>query len=174
MRFTVYSDSEIVIAWVRNQREIENKFVKKRVNAIRKIIKPCQIHHVRSEDNPSDQPSRGLTVEQLRITSGLMDQHGWKKKSYPQPRLANLQRMISRKLNTNKWRYPLEWKYPERWRMVRQILQPSKISTNRGLFASLAKQEKGSNTRRGSHQIKKYNSEATTEKELWHWNHIGE
>ena len=63
--FRVYTDSEVALAWVRNAKAITNKFVQRRVNKIRQVIKPVDIHYVKSAENPADPASRGLTPELL-------------------------------------------------------------------------------------------------------------
>lgn len=58
-------DSEVALAWVRNQKETDNKFVKRRVVKIRKVLNAADIHYVKSAENPSDPASRGLLPEKL-------------------------------------------------------------------------------------------------------------
>ena len=69
--FTVYTDSEVALAWVRNHKELNNKFIKRRVAKIRQVIKPFDIHYVKSAENPADPASRGLNTDQL------LDCHIW-------------------------------------------------------------------------------------------------
>lgn len=77
--FTAYTDSEVSLAWIRREKEIENKFVKRRVTKIRKVIKPTDIHHVKSADNPADHGSRGLTPEKLAACSQWFEGPDWLK-----------------------------------------------------------------------------------------------
>lgn len=59
------TDSQVVLSWVRNQKQITNKFVAKRITKIRSVIDAENIHYVRTDENPADPPSRGLSAEQL-------------------------------------------------------------------------------------------------------------
>lgn len=52
--FVAYTDSEVSLAWVRSQRPLENTFVKRRVEKIRKVVNPAHIYHVKSSENPAD------------------------------------------------------------------------------------------------------------------------
>lgn len=65
-RFYAYSDSEIAIAWVRKVTDaIEDGNVRRKVVKIKKLISPADVHHVSSENNIADGPSRGLTPEKF-------------------------------------------------------------------------------------------------------------
>ena len=55
----------IHFTWVSSQKELQNKFVNRRVQKIKKILKPYEINYVKSIENPADPASRGLTPEQL-------------------------------------------------------------------------------------------------------------
>lgn len=63
--FTAYTDSEIVLAWVRSANIQENKFVRARVAKIKKVIAPHTLHYVKSAENPADPGSRGLYPKML-------------------------------------------------------------------------------------------------------------
>jgi len=63
--FTVYVDSKIVIYWMRDKRANKNKFVQKKLEIIRKIINPYNVHYVSTDQNPSDIPTRSITVDQF-------------------------------------------------------------------------------------------------------------
>lgn len=65
IRFTAYTDSQVVLAWVRNDKAIDKKFVEKRIKFIKSTILPSQLHYIPSKQNPADPASRGLTAEQL-------------------------------------------------------------------------------------------------------------
>lgn len=65
MSFTAYTDSSIALSWIRNRNCIDNRYVQKKVNKVRQVIKPGQIHHVRTDENPADLPSRGVNASQL-------------------------------------------------------------------------------------------------------------
>ena len=56
-----YTDSEVALAWVRSKKELQNKWIKNRVQKIKIIIKPTDLHYVKSAENPADPASRGLT-----------------------------------------------------------------------------------------------------------------
>lgn len=65
LTFTAYTDSEVVLAWVRREKESDMKVVKRRVAAIKKVINPRNLHYVRSAENVADFPSRGMMPAQL-------------------------------------------------------------------------------------------------------------
>lgn len=65
IKFTAYTDSKVVLAWIRNSDKTNQKFVERRVNKIRNIIHCKDVHYVKSEENPADPASRGLTADQL-------------------------------------------------------------------------------------------------------------
>lgn len=68
IKFTAYIDSKVVLAWVRNASKTNRKFpkfVKRRVTKIRNILEPREVHYVKSNENPADPASRGLTADQL-------------------------------------------------------------------------------------------------------------
>lgn len=60
-----YTDSNVVLAWLRRSEEVENKFVKKRIRQIKKILAPGAVHYVKSTENPADAASRGLCAKQF-------------------------------------------------------------------------------------------------------------
>lgn len=51
LSFRAYTDSEILPAWTRKPTEIENKFVKRRVANIRKILNPADFHWISTHQN---------------------------------------------------------------------------------------------------------------------------
>lgn len=61
VKFTAYTDSQICLCWIRGNKDLDNKMVKRRVNKIKKILKPADIHYVPSAQNPADHGSRGLS-----------------------------------------------------------------------------------------------------------------
>lgn len=65
IRFFAYTDSEIALGWVRNDQQHENKFIRRKVASIRRVIQPAELNHVKGEENPADLPSRGILPEQL-------------------------------------------------------------------------------------------------------------
>lgn len=60
-----WSDSEIVLAWLQGHPNRWKTFVSNRVSEIHQLLDAATWHHVRSNDNPADCASRGLTPEQL-------------------------------------------------------------------------------------------------------------
>lgn len=64
--FRAYLDSKVALSWIRSSSKNENKFIRKRVEKIQKYLKPNAIHYVKSEDNPADPASRGMSAEKLR------------------------------------------------------------------------------------------------------------
>ena len=60
-----WSDSEIIIAYIRNDSRRFKVFVANRVSIIRDHSTPGQWHHVNSCDNPADVLSRGCKVMDL-------------------------------------------------------------------------------------------------------------
>jgi hypothetical protein len=66
-RFVAYTDSKIALDWARSQKLHENKMIRRRVSKIKEVLNPrVQLHHVRSEDNPADPASRGLSPNKLK------------------------------------------------------------------------------------------------------------
>jgi hypothetical protein len=65
--FTAYTDSKIALDWSRSPKLHENKMIGRRVKKIKEVLNPrVQLHHVRSEENPADPASRGLSPRNLR------------------------------------------------------------------------------------------------------------
>ena len=62
--FTAYTDSQIALAWIRNNN-VQQKVIRRKINKIKNIIEPGQLHYVSSSDNPADPASRGLTANKL-------------------------------------------------------------------------------------------------------------
>ena len=60
-----FTDSSIVLAWLKTSPDLLKIFVAHRVSSITKITKPEWWSHVRSEHNPADCGSRGLFPSQL-------------------------------------------------------------------------------------------------------------
>ncbi|XP_031334025.1 uncharacterized protein LOC116164038 [Photinus pyralis] len=60
-----WCDSTIAIAWIRSEPIRFQIFVANRIADIQKLTKPTQWRHVRSEDNPADLVSRGVSAEHL-------------------------------------------------------------------------------------------------------------
>ena len=66
---TYWTDSKVVLGYIANEARRFQVFVGNRVQAIRNKTQPSQWRHVRSEDNPADEASRGVNSEELMSTS---------------------------------------------------------------------------------------------------------
>ena len=64
-----WTDSEVVLGYISNEARRFHTFVANRVQRIRDRTTPQQWKHVRSEDNPADHASRGLTAEGLQASN---------------------------------------------------------------------------------------------------------
>jgi hypothetical protein len=64
-RTIAYTDSEVVLAWVRNPKSTIPKYISRRIARIRKVLQPADIHYVSTHENPADCASRGMNPEQL-------------------------------------------------------------------------------------------------------------
>lgn len=64
----MWTDSEIVLHWLRKSGTESKVFVANRVKKILNVIKIEQARHVRSEHNPADLLSRGTHVSTLHTT----------------------------------------------------------------------------------------------------------
>ncbi|XP_022836930.1 uncharacterized protein LOC111364314, partial [Spodoptera litura] len=65
LNFTCWSDSKVALAWLQGDTNRWEKYVANRVAQINKIIPANCWHHVKSEENPADCATRGLTPAQL-------------------------------------------------------------------------------------------------------------
>ena len=61
----LFTDSAIVLAWIKNNGKRLKPFVASRVGEIRSNVKPVQWKHIPTEQNPADDVSRGLSVPDL-------------------------------------------------------------------------------------------------------------
>ncbi len=66
-----WTDSKVVLGYVNNDAKRFHTFVANRIQRIRSTTNPEQWRHVRSENNPADQASRGLNVTQLKVSNWL-------------------------------------------------------------------------------------------------------
>lgn len=62
LQFIGYTDSMVALSWVRQETQNANAVVRRRVNKIKAIIQPNQLHHVSTKENPADAGSRGETL----------------------------------------------------------------------------------------------------------------
>ena len=60
-----YSDSQVVIYWVKGQGRMWKPFVENRVKEIRDLVPVTCWRHCPGRDNPADIPSRGLKPMEL-------------------------------------------------------------------------------------------------------------
>lgn len=60
-----WTDSKVVLGYINNDARRFQVFVANRIQRIKSITDPAQWHFVRSEDNPADHASRGLSADQL-------------------------------------------------------------------------------------------------------------
>ena len=60
-----WTDSQVVIGYINNEARRFHTFVANRVQDIHNCTKPDQWHYVRTDTNPADAASRGLTAHQL-------------------------------------------------------------------------------------------------------------
>ncbi|XP_025192697.1 uncharacterized protein LOC112592764, partial [Melanaphis sacchari] len=61
-----WTDSSIVLSWLNNPHTSFKMFVSNRIHQIQSTVPGCSWQHVRSEDNPADCASRGLSPSELR------------------------------------------------------------------------------------------------------------
>ncbi|KAH9644482.1 hypothetical protein HF086_006015 [Spodoptera exigua] len=66
---TVWCDSQVVLAWIQGDTSKREKYVANRVAKIRRCIPAEQWNYVKSQDNPADCASRGLTLSKLTTFS---------------------------------------------------------------------------------------------------------
>ncbi|XP_075167783.1 uncharacterized protein LOC142239930 [Haematobia irritans] len=64
-----WTDSTIVLSWLGKPPHYWSTFVANRVSKITQVIGPSNWYHVRSEFNPADMASRGLSPQELRDNS---------------------------------------------------------------------------------------------------------
>ena len=60
-----WTDSEIVLKYVKNEKRRFQVFVENRISTIRQLSSPEDWHHISGQDNPADLLTRGLTLSQL-------------------------------------------------------------------------------------------------------------
>ena len=78
-KITCWSDSEIVLCWIRNTDKEWKQFVQHRVTDIRRRIPVDCWRHCSTDSNPADIPSRGMNASQcfmLQVFFGAVVQSG--------------------------------------------------------------------------------------------------
>ena len=66
-----WCDSQVVLGYIRNEARRFHVYVANRVQKIRDSSDSSQWHYVRSEDNPADEASRGITAKELKDSRWL-------------------------------------------------------------------------------------------------------
>ncbi|XP_014673542.1 PREDICTED: uncharacterized protein LOC106813826 [Priapulus caudatus] len=66
-----WTDSNVVLGYINNDEKRFHVFVANRVCQIRQHSSPSQWRHVRTHENPADEASRGLTVNQIATSKWL-------------------------------------------------------------------------------------------------------
>ena len=61
-----WTDSKVILGYIYNETKRFHVFVANRVQQIREHTSPSQWRYVRSEENPADPASRGLSVQELK------------------------------------------------------------------------------------------------------------
>lgn len=62
---TAWSDSAIVLCWLRRSPTSLNSFVANRVRIINNLVPEAKCHHISTDQNPADLLSRGTTIDVL-------------------------------------------------------------------------------------------------------------
>ena len=66
---TLWSDSTIALSWIASSSHRWKTFVSNRVSQIQTLTQNCNWRHVRSENNPADLVSRGMTVPAIATSN---------------------------------------------------------------------------------------------------------
>ncbi|XP_011705642.1 PREDICTED: uncharacterized protein LOC105460851 [Wasmannia auropunctata] len=83
----LWSDSTIVLGWIKTEPRLLKTFVANRVVKIQELTEDTTWQHVISEENPADLLSRGMTVEELKICNLWWNGPSWLKNHKSQPAL---------------------------------------------------------------------------------------
>lgn len=78
---TLWTDSQIVLAWLNKEPGTLKIFVNNRVQEIHKLTASADWRHVASGDNPADLLSRGTTASELRVSNQWWHGPQWLAKS---------------------------------------------------------------------------------------------
>ncbi|GFY46794.1 integrase catalytic domain-containing protein [Trichonephila inaurata madagascariensis] len=61
----LWTDSNIVLAWIQRSPEQLKKFIDNRIKIIQRLTKNCKWNHISSNENPADLISRGLNASDI-------------------------------------------------------------------------------------------------------------
>ncbi|XP_031638197.1 uncharacterized protein LOC116350532 [Contarinia nasturtii] len=85
---TLWSDSMVVLSWIKKSPTELKAFVSHRVQRIQEKTKQCKWKHVRSGDNPADLVSRGMNMQKFLKSKLWLEGPSWLKqaeKEWPIP-----------------------------------------------------------------------------------------
>jgi hypothetical protein len=71
-KVTLWSDSTIVLSWIRSHSNKVKTFVSHRIAEIQDLSNPTDWRHVSTDENPADGMSRGLMPHQSITTFNIM------------------------------------------------------------------------------------------------------
>ncbi|XP_072171548.1 uncharacterized protein [Diadema setosum] len=107
-RSVYWTDSTIVLQYIRNEDKRFNTYVANRVTAIRDQSDPGQWHHVNSHDNPADDVTRGMGAKELKANTRWLtgpkfiqeDENVWPKDASTPGTIAEDDPEVKRKKDT--------------------------------------------------------------------------
>ena len=69
-----WADSEVVLAYIRNEAKRFKIFVANRIELIKELSDECQWFYISSKQNPADHASRGIVIcNQSKVKEWLLD-----------------------------------------------------------------------------------------------------
>lgn len=116
MSIHAWTDSMVVLGWLRGDISRWKTFVANRVQRICEIIPPSYWHHVRSEENAADCATRGVSAQQLLDSSLWWEGPSWlinfdpaniKQESYKFPTIE-IKTRVHAALDKNKFSFIIE------------------------------------------------------------------